>query len=229
MPTIQGEIEKAVQNVTGQAVRIHGAGRTDAGVHAAGQVATLSTESGLSPLRLAKAINFYLPSDIVIKDACAVDDNFDARRDALSREYRYTILNSPVRQPLYRRYSYLVSRKLNLEAMSKACQFLIGTHDFASFTNKEGGQKNTIRTISSAEMYRREDELLIFDISAKSFLPHQVRRTVGYLVKIGLGEMEIDSLQKLILSAEIGTAGPTAPAHGLCLQSVTYSDIGFGK
>ena len=228
MPTVQGELEQAILKVTGEAVRIRGAGRTDAGVHASGQVAAFETESALSPSTFVKAINFYLPLDIAIKDACKVEANFDARRHALSREYRYTIVNSPVVLPLSRRWAYCVSGKLNIEAMNKTCEALLGTHDFASFTNSEGCAKNTVRTVFGAELHRK-DSFVVFDISAIGFLPQQVRRTVGCLIKIGLGEMGVEELDRMVISARAGMAKPTAPPHGLCMMKVNYSNIGFGK
>ncbi|MDD5092983.1 MAG: tRNA pseudouridine(38-40) synthase TruA [Dehalococcoidia bacterium] len=228
VPSIQGELEKAISKVTGEVVRLHGAGRTDAGVHASGQVATFETQSGHHPCTFVKALNFHLPADIAIRDACQVEADFDPRRHALSREYRYTILNSPVRLPLTRRWAYLVPRKLNIGAMSEACDMLLGQHDYASFTNKEGGAKNTIRTILGASLKRRGNSV-VFDISANAFLPQQVRRTVGCLIRIGLGDMEAAELGEMVVSPKIGTARPTAPSHGLCLIRVNYSYIGFGS
>jgi tRNA pseudouridine38-40 synthase len=228
VPTIQGELENTVLKVTGKAVRLHGAGRTDAGVHASGQVATFETQSALSPSTFVKALNFHLPTDIAIKDACQVKANFDARRDALSREYRYTILNRPVLLPLSRRFACFVPRKLNINVMCEACEVLVGEHDFASFTNSEGKAKHTVRTILGIKLGEKGD-FVVSDVSANAFLPQQVRRTVGCLVKIGLGEMEIEELFRMIILAGIETTKPIAPAHGLCLMKVNYSNIGFEK
>ena len=231
VPTIQGKLERAIFKVTGEAVRLRGAGRTDAGVHARGQVATFETNSDASllpPLTLVRALNFHLPPDISIRDACNVEANFDARRDALSREYRYSILNNPVHSPRYRQWAYLVARKLDAEAMSKACDILLGQHDFAPFTNKEGGAKNTVRTVFRAEV-RKEGDFIFFDMVANAFLPQQVRRTVGSLIRIGLGDMEVSEFYKMASSGMIGAAKIVAPPHGLCLMKVNYSNIRFAN
>lgn len=225
-PTIQGELERAIFKVTGEAVRISGAGRTDAGVHARGQVATFETSSVLPPLTFVRALNFYLPPDISVRDACNVAVGFDVRRDALSREYRYTILNDSVHSPQYRRWAYLVTGKLDAGAMSKACEILLGQRDFAPFTNNEGGAKNTVRTVFKAEV-RREGRLMYFDMVASAFLPQQVRRTAGSLIKTGLGSMEADEFYEMAGCGMIGAAKIVAPPHGLCLMRVNYSDIGF--
>lgn len=226
VPTIQGELEKALFKVTREAVRLYGAGRTDAGVHALGQVATFEIDSALSPLTFLKALNSYLATDISVRDACTVEGGFDARRSALSREYRYTILNDSVPSPLHRRWTCRVPRKLDTVAMNKACGGLRGKHDFAPFTNDEGGRKNTIRTVFEAAV-RREGRLVFFDMVANAFLPQQVRRTIGSLLKVGSGEMEVKCFHKMAGSGLIGAARPVAPAHGLCLVRVNYSNIGF--
>jgi tRNA pseudouridine38-40 synthase len=226
VPTIQGELERGILKVTGEVVRIRGAGRTDAGVHAWGQVATFETTSALPPLTFVRALNCYLPPDISVKDACNVGVSFDVRRDALSREYRYTILNDSVHSPRYRRWAYLVTRKLDAEAMSKACEILLGQRDFAPFTNNEGGTKNTVRTVFKAEV-RRDGRLMFFDMVANAFLPQQVRRTVGSLVKVGSGDMDVGRFCEIAGSGLIGAAKPVAPPLGLCLMRVNYSDIGF--
>ncbi len=150
VPTIQGKLEEAVFNVTGQRVRIRGAGRTDAGVHARGQVASFECESRLSAPVMVRALNANLPPDIAVKAACEVDSRFDPRRDALSREYRYTILNTVSRSPLWARWSYWLPRRLDTDAMNRACEALLGEKDMAPFTNREGGKKNTVRRVMRA-------------------------------------------------------------------------------
>ena len=226
MPTIQGEVEKAIRKVTGETIRLYGSGRTDAGVHARGQVAAFETESTLSAETFVKALNSYLSPDIAIKDACVVKTSFDPRRDAVSREYRYTINNSTVRSPISRRWAYSVLKKLNIENMNAASEILLGEHDLAPFTNSEGVAKNTVRTVTKAE-FQRENEFVYFDMIARAFLPQQVRRTVGSLLEVGLGKMEVNKFFGIARSGEIGRAKLVAPPHGLCLMKVNYSDIGF--
>jgi len=226
VPTIQGEVEKAIQKVTGEMIRLYGAGRTDAGVHAKGQVAAFETESTLSAEIFVKALNSYLSPDIAIKDACIVKASFDPRRDAVSREYRYTINNSTVRSPISRKWAYSVLKKLNIENMNAASEILLGEHDLAPFTNKEGATKNTVRMVTKAE-FEQENEFLYFDMVSRAFLPQQVRRTVGSLLEVGSGKLEVSEFFEIACSGEIGRAKPVVPPHGLCLIKVNYSDIGF--
>lgn len=228
VPTIQGELEKAITRATGEAARVHGAGRTDAGVHARGQVAAFDTESRLAPDRLIRALNFYLPADVVVRSARSVRAGFDPRRDALSREYRYTILNREVPSPLLGRWSYFVPGQLNIELMIQAARILVGTHDFASFTSSEGAARTTVRTILEAGV-KRKGSLVVFDVSANAFLHQQVRRTVGCLIAVGRGETGIDEMRELVVSARVGIANRTVPPQGLCLMKVNYPDMGFGE
>ncbi len=226
VPTVQGELEKAILNATGKSNRIHGAGRTDAGVHARGQVATFESDSRLSPLELMRALNFYLPEDIAVRGAVQVNVDFDPRRNANSREYRYTILNSRVRSPLDRRHSYQLPGKLDIYKMNEAGKILQGEHDFASFTNKEGNAKNTIRRVHSTEV-RKEGQFVIFDMIATAFLPQQVRRTTGSLIKVGMGDVGWAEFENMVESGTPGSASQVVPACGLCLMKVNYSKFGF--
>lgn len=205
---------------------MQGAGRTDAGVHARGQVAAFTTESDLMPETFVKAMNSYLPPDVAVKDACYVDIDFDPRRDASSREYRYTILNSQVRSPASRRWAYTVPKKLNIEAMKNACSLLEGEHDFSPFTNNEGGLKNTIRSAHRVEVSRRGN-FILFEMEAKAFLPQQVRRTAGLLIEVGTGEKDLAEFREIAFSGEIGKARKVVPPHGLCLTKVNYFNIRF--
>ncbi|MFP4640708.1 MAG: tRNA pseudouridine(38-40) synthase TruA [Dehalococcoidia bacterium] len=226
VPTIQGELEKAIWRVTCEAVRVRGAGRTDAGVHARGQVAAFETSSTLSRCTFVRALNFYLPLDIVISNACEVKAEFDPRRDALSRWYRYIILNRPIRSPLWRKWACFIKRELDVSLMEQAVKALVGEHDFASFTGSQGVPENTVRKVSKAEV-SRDGELVIFDMVANAFLPHQVRRTVGSLIKLGLGKIGVERFYDLVDCASIGKAAVAAPPYGLYLMKVNYSDIGF--
>jgi len=222
LPTIQGETEKALWKLTGKRTRVIGASRTDTGVHAKGQVVSFMTGSPLPPQTFIKGLNHYLPRDIAVKAAYRVDDSFNARRSALSREYNYYILNSLTRSPIGQGFSYLVAGHLDIEVMNQACQGLIGEHDFASFATRIGpGVKSTIRNAHHAEV-KKEGELTTFNMVANSFLPHQVRNTVGALIRIGLGKMSIDEFYSIIEAKEPGLAGPTVPAHGLCLMRINY-------
>lgn len=228
LPTIQGEIEKALWQLTKENIRVMGAGRTDAGVHAKGQVISFWTESSLEVERFIHGLNFYLPLDIAVKAVYKVNSNFNVRHDARNREYKYYILNSWTRSPIRAGYSYRVGGYLDIGAMNRACEFLVGEHDFISFaSSKEAGMMNTIRRVYSAEV-KKDNELVIFNIVASAFLPHQVRNTVGSLVRVGLGKMKVEEFCSIISKRKRALAGPTAPAQGLCLMQVNYSQS-FGE
>jgi len=223
LPSIQKEVEKAIKKLTGERRRVISASRTDAGVHAQGQVVGFRTRSELSTRNFVNGLNHYLPRDIAVKAAYKVSDDFRVRRDAVSREYSYYILNNPTRSPIREGRTHRVANPLDIDAMNKAAQTLLGEHDFASFANGDGSWlKSTVRNVSRAEA-AREGEMVTFRIEANSFLPHQVRTTVGTLIRVGLGKMNLDQFRSIIEARLPGTAGPTAPACGLCLDRVNYS------
>ena len=222
LPTIQGETEKALRKLTGERNRVITASRTDAGVHAKGQTVSFRTSSSLPVPTFINGLNYYLPKDIAVKAAHKASDSFNVRRDALSREYNYYILNSRTRSPIRRDFAYPVAGYLDIEIMNRACQALIGEHDFASFTTCiKAGTKNTVRSVYRAEI-ERKGELAVFNMVAKSFLAHQVRNTVGALIKVGLGRMSVDEFRSIAEAKKPGLAGPTAPACGLCLMQINY-------
>ncbi len=221
-PTIQGETEEALWKLTGERLRVMAASRTDAGVHAKGQVVSFRTKSPLPLPAFINGLNYYLPRDIAVKTAHRVSDSFNVRRDAISREYNYYILNSLTRSPIRKGFSYLVTGHLDIEAMNLACQALIGEHDFASFASCiGGGTKNTMRNVYRAKI-DKDGELAVFNMVANSFLPHQVRNTVGALIRVGLGKVSVDQFHSIIEAKKPGLAGPAAPACGLCLMRVNY-------
>lgn len=222
-PSIQGEMESALRRLTGEDIRVSMASRTDAGAHAKGQVASLKAKASF-PLRTwADAMNHYLPKDISVRSAHEVDASFDVRRHALCREYRYHILNRRAPSPLWRHFSESVSQHLDVEAMSAACTVLVGERDFAPFAPATY-TRSTHRRAYRAQVVRRRD-LVLFDMQATSFLPHQVRNTVGALVKVGLHKMSVDDFRQKASSGRAGTMGPTAPARGLCLMGIKYPDL----
>lgn len=222
LPTIQGELEKALKKLTGDNIRVTSASRTDSGVHAFGQVISFWTRSSLTKHAFIGGLNYYLPHDIAVKSAYKVDESFKIRDQAISREYEYRILNRPTRSPLKERYSYLVRGDLNIETMNIAAETLVGEHDFASFASNLGMElKSTQRRIFKSE-FLRNGEVVIYKITADSFLPHQVRNTVGTLIKIGLNKMNINKFHSIMESRIIGLAGPTAPPNGLFLVKINY-------
>ena len=221
VPTIQGELERALRIVTGEEIRTSYAGRTDQGVHAQGQVVAFRTDSQLPPETLTRALNHYLPEDIAIRGASVVNDDFDPRRDALSREYCYYIWNSSTPSPLRRRSAYFVPRHLEIVMMNEACQAILGTHDFAPFASSLNGRKNTVRSVYRATVVR-EGDLVSCNMVANSFLPHQVRRTIGALLKVGLRKSDVSDFHDILRSKRPAIAGPTLPPHGLYLLKVNY-------
>ncbi|HEX77281.1 MAG TPA: tRNA pseudouridine(38-40) synthase TruA [Dehalococcoidia bacterium] len=220
--TIQGELETAIRKLTGEKLRVVAASRTDAGVHAVGQVVSFRTGSALPPATVVRALNFYLPPAIAVKAAYEVAPDFDVQRQARSREYRYSILNSATPSPLRIRTSYWVPRRLEIGAMNQACACLLGKHDFASFTSPEGTAQGTVHTVYRAEV-SRDGDTVTFDMEADSFLRHQVRLTVGSLIRVGLGKLSPGEFEGIVEAAQPGRAGPSAPAHGLCLRRVNYA------
>lgn len=221
--TIQGEIEKALQKLTGKRIRIKLAGRTDAGVHALGQVAAFDTDTALPLDAYVDGLNHYLPEDISIREAYPAESDFDVRRHAVSREYRYSILLSPTRSPLRSRFAHRVEGRLDVTAMNKACESLVGKHDLTSFVASAAvaRQKRTVRTIFKAAV-TQEADMVYIDIVADSFLPHQVRNMAGALLQVGQGRMTNQEFSTMIEARTPGLAGPTAPAAGLCLMKVNY-------
>lgn len=227
--TIQGELERAILALTGERLRVTGAGRTDAGVHARGQVVSFATASRLEPATFVDGLNHYLPKDIAVRAARAVADSFSARRTARSREYRYTIVNCGTRSPLAERFAYRVEDSLDVAAMDRACRTIVGERDLASFASGIGGETmSTLRTVHSAFVSRdtavtREGDLVTIDVVANAFLRHQMRSLAGCLVAIGRGRMALDQFCEVVAARQPGLAGPVLPAHGLCLIRVNYT------
>jgi tRNA pseudouridine38-40 synthase len=221
LPTIQSELELAVHKLTGEKCRVTAASRTDTAVHAKGQMVSFRTASSLSPQTVLRALNYYLPVDIAVRAACIARASFNVRSDAVSREYEYRILNSTIRSPLAEGFTYLVAGKLNIRIMNKACQVLKGKHDFASFASALYSLKNTVRTVYEAKFVRK-NTLVTFHMVANSFLPHQVRNTVGLLIRVGLGKVGLEEFKEIMGAKKVGLAGPAAPPYGLYLTKVNY-------
>jgi tRNA pseudouridine38-40 synthase len=218
--TIQGEIERALAEVTGRETRVIGAGRTDSGVHAVGQVISFVPQWKHSLTDLRRAMNALLPEDIAVHQIAWVADDFHPRFSAVSREYRYVILNQPSRSPLARRFAYHYFKPLDVEAMARAVKYLVGSYDFASFGRPPQGE-NTVRQIYQAEC-TRQGQFIYFNIVANAFLYRMVRSIVGTLLLVGVGKLSPERFEEILQARDRGRAGPTAPAHGLCLMRVNY-------
>lgn len=218
--TVQGEIEKRLEQVTQIRLRIDGAGRTDAGVHATGQVIAFTVAWKHTLDDLHRALNAVLPHDIVISDLSVTSSNFHPRFSALSRTYQYTIINQPWPDVLQQRYAYHVSQPLDIKMMSQAGQLLIGVHDFASFGKPPQGN-NCIRQVTHAD-WSVSHNRLIFTITANAFLYRMVRTIVETLVQVGLGRLTIDEVRNILEAKDLTQSAPPAPACGLCLVRVDY-------
>jgi tRNA pseudouridine38-40 synthase len=217
---VQGEIERALAEVTQRAVRIVAAGRTDAGVHATGQVIDLDVVWGHALPDLQRALNAVLPRDIALRELREAPAGFHARYSARSREYAYTIWNAPVRSPLHERYAHHCQRPLDAEAMDRACQCLVGTHDFLAFGWPPHGE-NTVRTVFRA-CCRRKGERVLVEIEADAFLRSMVRRIVGNLILVGYGDLSVEGFAGLLSLRHRRTPAVAAPAQGLTLVRVNY-------
>lgn len=222
-PTIQSELEKAILKLTGEQRRVIAACRTDTGVHARGQVVSFRTESRLPPKTFTRGLNHYLPEDIAIAGACSVSEKFNVRKDAARREYRYYILNRPSRSPLAEEQAFHVAEKLNIDLMDRAAGLLVGKHDLISFATAWDRQESTVRQVFESGV-TAENGKIVFKIVAGSFLTHQVRNTVGTLLRVGTGRMDIKEFKGILEARKVSTAGPAAPAHGLCLIQVVYPE-----
>jgi len=229
--TVQQVLEEAIEQVTGERVSVVGSGRTDAGVHALGQVANFHSSSSLPVGELQRALNALLPPTVVVLKAAEVASDFHARYRATGKHYRYRLHNASLR-PVFDRHLVLHLRaRLNLTRMRRAARALVGEHDFAAFTTHAREEPNTVRRIEELTIHRRGERVLV-DIKGSGFLYQMVRAIVGTLVEVGRGKLPAQAVGEILASGDRGRAGPTAPAHGLCLVSVRYpedvSDLGDG-
>ena len=223
--TVQGEIERALQEVTGVETRVIGAGRTDSGVHARGQVIAFNAEWRHEMADLHRALNAVLAADVAIVQVGIAPEGFHPRFDAVSRTYRYTLSTQPWRSPLNRRTAWHVPYQLDIDRMAQASRCLIGTHDFSTFGRPPQGD-NPVRTVSQAE-WATAAEWVTFDITANAFLYHMVRSLVGSLVQVGAGQLSAAEFEAMLLARDSSLVKQLAPAHGLCLMRVDYSEAGY--
>jgi tRNA pseudouridine38-40 synthase len=218
--TVQGEIERALEAVSGRAVRVAAAGRTDRGVHAKGQVVAFEVEWRHALADLQRALNAVLAADVAILEMGLAPEGFHPRFSAVSRTYRYTLLDQPRRSPLARRTAWQVTPGLDLDQMAQAGRCLVGTHDFGTFGRPTQGESTT-RTVLRAEL-RGQRPLIDFDIEANAFLNRMVRSIVGMLVLVGQGRVSAEEFEVMLRSRDRGLVRQVAPAQGLCLIRVDY-------
>lgn len=219
--TVQETIESALERITSQKIRIHGSGRTDAGVHALGQCANFACDTRLTPVNFMNALNSVLPDDIVIKGCDNVAADFHARFSAKSKRYRYCIWNAPTPRALGRQYELHVRKPLDLDRMRAAAAFLQGEHDFKGFETVGTPHATTIRCVYET-LFTKFNTEIHFEIEANGFLRYMVRSIVGTLLEVGLGKRAVDSVAEILAGGSRELAGATAPAHGLTLLCVRY-------
>lgn len=218
---IQGEIEKAIEEITGEKVDLTASGRTDAGVHSLGQTANFKTDSKIPIEKFAKAINSRLKKSIVIKSAEEVDEKFHSRYSVKSKTYRYIINNSENGTAIYRGLEYHVPMKLDYEKMNEAIKYFIGEHDFKAFKASGTSSKSSVRKILDGSV-RKEGERVIIEVTGTGFLYNMVRIISGTLLDVGLGKIKPENIPSIIESKDRTKAGKTLPAHGLYLLQVNY-------
>ena len=218
--TIQEKLETALSRILGEPIEISGSGRTDAGVHAKGQVANFHCESTMTPSEILENLRRYLPEDIGIYSCRDVSERFHARLNAKEKTYRYRIWNSEEPCVFQRRYVTVMTEKLDLAAMEQAAQHMLGQHDFAAFCGNAKMKKSTVRYIRSLTIQRQDQELQI-TVTGNGFLHNMVRILVGTLVEVGRGERSADSIPDLF-GGKRAEAGFLAPPQGLCLMEVYY-------
>lgn len=221
-PTVQAHLEEALASLVGRATRVTGASRTDAGVHALGQVASFHTDSEIPTLGIRRGLNSKLPPAIAVVDAVEVPAEFDARRSSRGKHYRYRVLARPDRSPIRRLTCWHQPRPLDLAAMREAAPALVGEHDFSAFRASGCTALTAIRRVTEIEISQPEPGLVIFDVRGNAFLRNMVRIMAGTLVEVGVGRLQASQLPEILASRDRTRAGQTAPACGLTLVEVFY-------
>ncbi len=225
--TVQGELTRALELLEGRAVVVHGAGRTDAGVHAAAQVASVELQREMTPEKLRAAINGNLPRDVRVIEAEAASEDFHARYSARGKTYCYRIFNAPFQSPFWSRYALHEARNLNLELMQDAASLFLGEHDWTAFSAAQSDVKTRVRTVTKLEVgeswsERGQGSMIEIVACANGFLRYMVRSIAGTLLAVGRGEMNVEDITRAIECGDRELVGATAPAHGLTLMRVDY-------
>jgi len=225
--TVEGALTEALETILRQPVKLTVAGRTDAGVHASMQVISFGAWTDLAPPSISYRATAVLPDDLALRRCVAVGEDFDARRDARSRSYEYRIVNDPIRSPLKRRRAIHVARRLDFGLLREAASLVRGVHDFRAFTPAKSHHVRFVRVVEESSWEARDD-LLVYGITANSFLYGMVRTLVGTMLEVAQGKRELAEFARLLTSEERSEAGPTAPARGLTLVGVGYENLDFG-
>ena len=225
--TVQGELTRVLSVLEGGAVTVNGSGRTDAGVHAEGQVANVKLSRDFAPVKLRNATNGNLPRDVRVLSVDVVPEEFHARYSAQSKTYCYRVIHAPVISPFWARYAHQESRSLDIERMRMAAKALIGEHDWTAFSAADAEAGSRVRTVTQLRVLdewedRAQGLMIQFEISANGFLRYMVRSIVGTLLAVGRGEIEHAAIVKALINRDRSLAGATAPAQGLTLRCVNY-------
>lgn len=225
--TVQGELTSALSLIDGRTVSVHGSGRTDAGVHAEGQVASAEIQREISTEKLRAAINANVGRDVRVLTVETAADDFHARYSALEKTYIYRIVTGPVISPFWSRFAHHDARRLDLESMKRGAELFPGKHDWTAFSAAQADVDDRVRTVTRAEILPRVDErlrgsMIEIRVTADGFLRYMVRAIAGTLLALGRGELDLDAISDAIESGNRPLAAVTAPAHGLTLLSVRY-------
>lgn len=221
--TIQGKLEAVLEKLEGSPVEVHGSGRTDAGVHAEGQVANFHLAKSMDPDGIMRYMNRYLPEDIAVTRACVMQERFHSRLNAVRKTYRYQIETAPKKNVFERCYYYGLGQELDVGKMEQAAAILTGTHDYKSFCGNKKMKKSTVRTIEKIEFEQSGSRLHIY-FTGNGFLQQMVRILTGTLIEVGQGKCAPDKITRILDAQDRQAAGPTAPAQGLFLVNVGYED-----
>ncbi len=225
--TVEGTLAEALGTILRQPIKLVAAGRTDAGVHASAQVVSFGAQTQLAPSSISYKATAVLPEDLALRRCVAVGEDFDARRDALCRSYEYRVVNDPIRSPLMRRRATYVAKKLDLGLLEEAAGLVRGVHDFRAFTPAKSYHVRFARAVEESSWEAR-DGLLVYRITANSFLYGMVRALVGTMLEVAGGKRDLADFERLLCGGERRAAGPVAPARGLTLVGVSYEDLDFG-
>lgn len=218
---VQQRLEEAIEQALGIKVSCTASGRTDAGVHAAGQCVNFKADTVIPPEKLSYVINRYLPADIRVLSSCAVRDDFNARFMAVAKTYRYSVYTSKHGSPLHARTHYCINYRPDVEKMRAAASYIVGTHDFSAFCASGSSAKTTVRTVYSVDVEENGDVITI-TVRGNGFLYNMVRIIAGTLIAVGNDKLEPAEVEKIVAGAPRKSAGATAPPHGLCLMNVEY-------